>query len=98
MDGDQFLAIEADGTFWAINRNSFQTQHPSRYQDWLAASGGFLWENWALAKDGTISCWRDVFQLAPDDYEGPYNDGKSHFFSLRPSRRPLASINILGAK
>ena len=93
----QFIALEADGTFWAISRGMFQTGCPSQYHDWLAASAdGF--EIWALAKDGTISCWRDPFQVFSDHYGGPFNEDHSHFFLLRPSRRPLASINILDAK
>jgi len=93
----QFIALEADGTFWAIDRSSLQTKRPSRHHDWLAASAnGF--EIWALAKDGTISCWRNVFAVGPDDNGGPDNDGRHPWFPLRPSRRPLASINILDAK
>jgi hypothetical protein len=93
----EYTALEADGTLWALNRNTFEPKQPSRYHDWLAASAVHF-EIWALAKDGTISCWRDVFPLAPAAFRGePSYDGESHFFQLRPSRRPLASINILDA-
>ncbi len=92
----QFIALEADGTFWAIDRTSFQTKRPSRYHDWLTASADDF-ETWALAKDGTLTCWAPVFRMFPDAYSDGYKDGKSHFFQLRPSRRPLASINILDA-
>jgi hypothetical protein len=101
MSGDEFIALEADGTLWAINgfqSEVFQTKRPSRYHDWLAASGSVS-GIWALAKDGTVSCWRNPFQVYSDNYDGgPFNDGQSHFFLFRPSRRPLASINILDAK
>jgi len=94
----QFIALEADGTFWDIGRDALKTKRPSRYHDWLAASpSGF--ETWALAKDGTISCWADVFQVAPDYFKrGRYDGLKTRLFYLRSSRRPLASINILDAK
>ncbi len=93
----QFNALEADGTFWAIDRRSLQTKRPSRYHDWLAASANGS-ETWALAKDGTISCWSNVFPVGPDFRGGIDNEGKYPWFLLRPSRRPLASINILDAK
>ena len=93
----EYLALEADGTLWALNRNTFEPKQPSRYHDWLAASANHF-EIWALAKDGTISCWGDVFALAPAAFRRePNYDDESHFFLLRPSRRPLVSINILDA-
>ena len=97
MGGPHYLALEADGTVWAIERNSFQTKRPSRYHDWLAGTGGF--RSFSLAKDGTISCWDDFFSVVPHDeyYEGTH-DVKTPWFVLRTSRRPLASINILDAK
>jgi hypothetical protein len=100
LSGDEFIALEADGTLWAINVfgfEIFQTKRPSRYHDWLAASGSVS-GIWALAKDGTISCWRNPFLVVPDAYGGPFIEDHSHFFLFRPSRRPLASINILDAK
>ena len=94
----QIMALEADGTFWAVYRGSFQSKRPSRYHDWLAVSAASF-ETWALAKDGTISCWGDFFQLVPDFFaRGPYDGEKTQLFYLRPSRRPLASINLLDAK
>ncbi len=93
----EYLALEADGTLWAFNRNTFEPKQPSQYHDWLAASANHF-EIWALAKDGTISCWRDVFSLVPAAFRRePNYDDEPHFFLLRPSRRPRASINILDA-
>jgi alpha-tubulin suppressor-like RCC1 family protein len=86
----EFLALEADGTLWAMDRRNLKTKRPSKYRDWLAVTeyGGM---DWAVAKDGTICCWgafsRPVF----------YEERNSHRFILRPSRRPLASLNILDA-
>jgi hypothetical protein len=116
---EQFLALETDGTFWAIDFFSMKPRRPSKYHDWLAASGT-SWTIWTLAKDGTINCWADFSREEPFP---PYDDSLTnhfihhvklpgvrglefpdgatlinHFFHLRPSRRPLASINILDAK
>jgi hypothetical protein len=94
FSGAQFLALEADGTFWAIDRFSHETKRPSRYHDWLAltAIGG---TDWAVAKDGTITCWADFSRrfIMP-----PWDQQRQPWFFLRPSRRPLASLNILDAK
>jgi hypothetical protein len=90
--GDQFLADEADGTLWAIRCYTLETKRPSKYRDWLAASADSGLD-WALAKDGTISCWVDVFRI------GPYNERDPYYgFNLSPSRRPWANVNILDAK
>jgi hypothetical protein len=94
LAGQQFLALEADGTFWAIDYYSFKTRQPSKYHGWLAASGTSR-TIWTLAKDGTISCWADFSREVSFDYE---DHSDNYWFGLRPSRRPLASINILDAK
>jgi hypothetical protein len=119
LAGQQYLALEADGTFWAIDFFSMKPKRPSKYHDWLAASGT-SWTIWTLASDGTINCWADFSREEPFP---PYDDSLTnhfihhvklsgtkglefpdaatlinHFIHLRPSRRPLASINILDAK
>ena len=90
---DQVVALEADGTIWAMHKGFLTTRHPSQYHDWLAASAD-RGMTLALAKDGTISCWRIFYGFAP--YGEDSDD--SHRFKLRPSRRPLASLNILDAQ
>jgi hypothetical protein len=90
----QFLALEADGTFWTIAYDLSHSGRPSKYHDWLAASVN-IWMTWTLAKDGTINCWSDFSREYPIDYDHYL---KTHWFVLRQSRRPLASINILDAK
>ena len=87
--GDHFLAKEADGTLWAIRCYTLETKRPSKYRDWLAASAESGLD-WALAKDGTISCWAGVFRIGHYNGQDPY-----HGFSLSLSRRPVASLNIL---
>jgi hypothetical protein len=94
VGGMQYLALKADGAFWAIDTDWFQSKQPSRYHDWLAASGNYMM-NWTLAKDGTISCWNGFFIEYP---YGFYNGSYHPVVALRPSRRPLAGINILDAK
>jgi hypothetical protein len=89
----QVVALEADGTIWAMDQILLNTRHPSQYHDWLAASEDRNM-TLALAKDGTISCWRVFYGFAPF-YE---DSDDSHRFKLRPSRRPLASLNILDAQ
>jgi alpha-tubulin suppressor-like RCC1 family protein len=94
LAGQRFLALEADGTFWAIDYYLGKTRRPSKYHDWLAAAGTRE-AIWTLAKDGTISCWADFSREEPF---GPEPYSTIPLFHLRPSRRPLASINILDAK
>jgi hypothetical protein len=88
LGGIQVLALEADGTFWAIDRNTIEARQPSHYRDWLAVSGDTL-TIWSLARDGTLVCWSDFSR------EIPFEELRHHWFVLRPSRRPLASLNIL---
>jgi hypothetical protein len=71
-----------------------KAKRPSKYHGWLAASGTSR-TIWTLAKDGTISCWADFSREVSFDYE---DHSDNYWFGLRPSRRPLASINILDAK
>jgi len=90
----QQAALEANGTLWTMQYNAGDTQskRPSKYSDWLAATQiGDL--TWAVAKDGTLSCWNEFGIDWPDD--------KATFmqrFFLGPTRRPLVSYNILGQK
>jgi hypothetical protein len=80
------LALEADGVLWTLN--SDQSKHPSKYADWLAvaASYGGYCGAWALAKDGTLSCWNESW--------ASYSMGWGRIF-LGPSRKPVFSVNIL---
>jgi hypothetical protein len=102
-----FVATEADGTLLAVRQSPqvgdfpmgqevipnaaslLEMKHPSRYHDWLAATAA---GEWALARDGTLSCWRNPFDASPDQSE------MDQWIRLRPSRRPLASVNIFDAK
>jgi hypothetical protein len=88
LGGSAYLALEADGTLWAVERRSLETKRPSKYHDWLAATGNGG-RDWAVAKDGTIYCWGDFSR------RGAYEERTAHWIVLRPSRRPLASLNIL---
>jgi hypothetical protein len=91
------VALDGEGAFWAIDRASLDTTRPSKCHDWLAATAvGDKY--WAVARDGTICCWEDCFWMVPYSYS--YSDEPhSHWFvGLRPSRRPLASLNILDAE
>ncbi|MGP8201180.1 MAG: hypothetical protein ACLQU4_16945 [Limisphaerales bacterium] len=91
--GSPCVALEADGTFWTVN--SDQSKRPSKYADWLAATEGYGYYGgsrgyggtWALAKDGTLSCWNE-FSL------GEISTGLGRIL-LGPSRRPVFSCNIL---
>jgi alpha-tubulin suppressor-like RCC1 family protein len=91
LGGIQVLALEADGSFWAIDRSTIKARQPSKHHDWLAVSGDAQ-TIWALARDGTVVCWSDFSR------ENPYDEDKDHWIQLRPSRRPLADINILDSK
>ena len=88
LSGDwQPAALEANGTLCTMQWD--QVKRPSKYADWLAATEyGEL--TWALAKDGTLSCWNEFGFNWPDD--------KATFmqrFFLGPTRRPRVSYNIL---
>jgi hypothetical protein len=88
-DFSEYVAIESDGTLWATQSRFYKTKRPSHYQDWLAVDARYGMA-WAVARDGTLCCWRGFFWL------GPYfEDRNPGWFMLMPSRRPLASINIL---
>jgi len=92
LSGDwQLTALEANGTLWTkeYGQNG-QTKRPSKYTDWIAATE-FSEYTWALAKDGTLSCWNEFGFDWPED--------KTTFmqrFFLGPTWRPILSINILG--
>jgi hypothetical protein len=81
------VALEADGTLWTMEPGL--TKRPSKYADWLAATEGYgdHGGTWALAKDGTLSCWNEFNCRA-------YSTGLGEIF-LGPSRRPVFSVNIL---
>jgi ABC-type transport system involved in multi-copper enzyme maturation permease subunit len=86
-----WVALKADGTLWTMEEwsASGQTKRPSQYADWLAATQcGRL--TWALAKDGTLSCWNEF------DWEA-YSTGMGKII-LGPTRRPIFSGNILDEK
>ena len=84
------VALEADGTFWTMDRGP--SKCPSKYADWLAAteSYGDYEGTWALAKDGTLSCWNEFNWRE-------YSTGLGKII-LGPTRRPIFSGNILDAQ
>jgi hypothetical protein len=89
----QFAALEANGTLWTMEYQYGswdQVKRPSQYADWLAATEYYSL-TWALAKDGTLTCWNEFTIDWPDD-DAPF---MKRFF-LGPTRRPVLSVNILG--
>jgi hypothetical protein len=90
-DGGDLAAVESNGTLWAKDFRH-EGKRPSKYTDWLAATGDFQF-TWALAKDGTLTCW-DVFGTKePDDRLDRPPTFIQRFF-LGPNRRPVFSVNI----
>lgn len=94
-DSFSFAALESNGAISSppLLGNSDQYKHPSKYSDWLAVAKEI--HTWALAKDGTLCCW-DEYSVT--DYIGNIANTEFSLY-LGPTRRPVASINILdGAK
>jgi hypothetical protein len=87
------VALKADGTLWTMVEEggsaSSQTKRQSKYDDWLAATECDQL-TWALAKDGTLSCWNAF------DWEA-YSTVMGKII-LGPTRRPVFSVNILDAE
>ena len=69
-----------------LEMSIWQSKRPSKYADWLAATEGYGGA-WALAKDGTLSCWNEFNWQA-------YSTGLGKII-LGPTRRPVFSVNIL---
>jgi hypothetical protein len=94
----QFAALEADGTLWAMKFG--QSKHPSKYADWLAATEDSQ-IIWALAKDGTLTCWNAFGTKEPQrgrSYSDFHDPTFMENFFPGPTRRPLFSGNILDAE
>ena len=71
----------------------FQTNHPSKQTDWIAASAGFQF-TWALAADGTLCCWEENLVETILYKDGRISTGPL----LRVTRRPIVAVNILDSK
>jgi hypothetical protein len=82
--GRPCVALEADGTFWTMEFD--QSKRPSKYTDWLAATERYG-DTWALAGDGTLSCWNEFAWQK-------FSTGMGEII-LGPTRRPVLSCNIL---
>lgn len=82
----QLAAVNAQGQLYAGWFS--EIRKPSKYHDWLATTQE-AGSTFALAADGTVSCWRQFGTELVNDFlgQGPLD--------LGPSRRPVFAINIL---
>jgi hypothetical protein len=83
--GWPIVALDSKGRFWVSVYG--KEKKPSKYADWLAATS-WRGETYALAKDGTLTCWDDRIYIPNDP------TFREKFF-LGSSRRPVFTTNIL---
>ncbi len=80
--------LERSGALWSLENG--EIKRPSRHSDWLATADAYG-ETWALARDGTLSCWNEFRVNSPPD---PNKATFWQSFYLGPNRRPVLSLNI----